>query len=1106
MRKSQCFDEFSPGRQPPTLRSVQKTRRSLNLSARRTEDEKTPQTLRKADPARNMRSPVSNSAGGVTTGHNSRKRARSASEDMASRIPKCKPTAIHRNASGAKPLTARETEERGALLRKRVCKEFFKESGESYGFFTGHVHTWAGATDTFRIEYDDGDDEVLTYDETKLLVLGSKRFQWHQALHSVSASCPVVSAGSDGNDTTRRTPRSATSKRQSCSLVHSLSPDAIVTTKTVDVAESKPSDVGMTPAKDPAGNAKRAQKTASSARHGKGMHIRAAGRACELAGDHTKRHNVTGKMGGGSAREEHAQGSESGKQPAQLASACNEAGLNKLRDRKSNGRAVASSAWPGKGGGRRGESVRASKEPRSQRNASAASPSIAGCSPEKAPASSPSARRLFTGTPAMPRLHMSSELSAGSTAVAETEPTLPPNKGEALACQMRLNVLNRSPTPMLPRGRSSRPHASPARAKAESAGVSACEAMGSGCSGPCAVAFQSQQCQNSCQSQPSQNTALGAQERRVSPRKGLAQHSASPSKGPADAAHGLVVAVAAPPVDKACARTAAHPVPLTVAVDTSVELASREGKGAAEASMRSPTRGTSAPRDRATGAKSQTAGVDAHVQPDTGSASAPVGKQSPLQPEQPSLVCSVSAGVRQTMSPRDSRAAARERDKAPDHPDQCEKMSCEGVGEGGGGGTRGGGGGKASCVGQRAGKDSPYSEITASTTSQVRKRFRDEGSSIGPSFRAPEGKRVDRGDSYRPRREEGMGGGKVVGGGSGADKDEEEAHGHGRNGKGASRVTEEQKERPRDRSKEGRGDEKPRAIPAELIKYENDRRFLEHVHQQFDIVRLIGSGTYGEVYECWDRFNARRVAIKRLIPGINNSKGCKSYVEEASIIKLLTGCPNVVNVVPSAPLAPDGHMCLEDESAIVLTYLDHDSPKLLAKELSVDQNAIREYMRELLVALEHVHAAGLIHNDIKLSNVLYKRSSKQCLLVDFGLACHTHAGSSDHSSGMRMPRAREHSKEHTRARVLPRHRLLHQRQHSKPAALAAVKTLAHEPRRHGTKGFRAPEVVLGSPLQTSAVDLWSAGVVMLCLLTGAQQFAWLSHDTGIRLRVREAVL
>ena len=47
-----------------------------------------------------------------------------------------------------------------------------------------------------------------------------------------------------------------------------------------------------------------------------------------------------------------------------------------------------------------------------------------------------------------------------------------------------------------------------------------------------------------------------------------------------------------------------------------------------------------------------------------------------------------------------------------------------------------------------------------------------------------------------------------------------------------------------------------------------------HTHTHTHTHMQIGSGTYGEVYECYDRVNARLVALKRLIPGINNCGVC----------------------------------------------------------------------------------------------------------------------------------------------------------------------------------------------------------------------------------------
>ena len=48
--------------------------------------------------------------------------------------------------------------------------------------------------------------------------------------------------------------------------------------------------------------------------------------------------------------------------------------------------------------------------------------------------------------------------------------------------------------------------------------------------------------------------------------------------------------------------------------------------------------------------------------------------------------------------------------------------------------------------------------------------------------------------------------------------------------------------------------------------------------------------------------------------------------------------------------------------------------------------------------------------------------------------------------------------------------------------------------RAGTRGFRAPEVLFKFPNQTTALDIWSAGVILLTLLTRRYPFFQSSDD------------
>jgi cell division control protein 7 len=169
---------------------------------------------------------------------------------------------------------------------------------------------------------------------------------------------------------------------------------------------------------------------------------------------------------------------------------------------------------------------------------------------------------------------------------------------------------------------------------------------------------------------------------------------------------------------------------------------------------------------------------------------------------------------------------------------------------------------------------------------------------------------------------------------------------------------------------------------------------------------------------------------------------------------------------------------------LVMPYFSHDSFKDFMS--TMDAAWIKKYMRALLTALDHLHQHKVMHRDIKPGNFLYSRRTDQFLLVDFGLA---HFQLEDEEDQQTKKRKREDYEEDA-SRAAKRQKLS-----SSQSRLTIPTPVANDPNqkkripaRAGTRGFRAPEVLLRCIKQTTAIDVWSAGVILLSILSGRYPF------------------
>lgn len=104
---------------------------------------------------------------------------------------------------------------------------------------------------------------------------------------------------------------------------------------------------------------------------------------------------------------------------------------------------------------------------------------------------------------------------------------------------------------------------------------------------------------------------------------------------------------------------------------------------------------------------------------------------------------------------------------------------------------------------------------------------------------------------------------------------------------------------------------------------------------------------------------------------------------EVRCMQTMGGRCNVVKIV-------DGFRH-RDSVGLVMNYIPHEPFHLYFAQLSPAE--VQRYMKELLIALGHVHRHGVIHRDVKPSNFLHSRKNGGFyMLVDFGLAQETNTG------------------------------------------------------------------------------------------------------------------
>jgi len=135
---------------------------------------------------------------------------------------------------------------------------------------------------------------------------------------------------------------------------------------------------------------------------------------------------------------------------------------------------------------------------------------------------------------------------------------------------------------------------------------------------------------------------------------------------------------------------------------------------------------------------------------------------------------------------------------------------------------------------------------------------------------------------------------------------------------------------------------------------------------------LLGVGGFGRVFRAHDRELAIDVALKRLHP--EASSFGESLTREFRVLAHFTH-PHVVTL----------HELHEDERGMFLTMELVPDDRLAAQVGPWPESIVRAVFGQAASALQSLHAAGLVHGDVKPGNVLHTAEGRT-VLTDFGLA------------------------------------------------------------------------------------------------------------------------
>ena len=137
----------------------------------------------------------------------------------------------------------------------------------------------------------------------------------------------------------------------------------------------------------------------------------------------------------------------------------------------------------------------------------------------------------------------------------------------------------------------------------------------------------------------------------------------------------------------------------------------------------------------------------------------------------------------------------------------------------------------------------------------------------------------------------------------------------------------------------------------------------------YELLERIGSGGFGAVFRAYQSTIGREVAVKVILPGFaNHPEFIRRFEIEAQLIARLEH----LHVVPLYDYWRE-----PGNAYLVMRWLRGGSAKDVLKDGAFDLKPATLLMDQITAALTAAHTSGIIHLDLKPSNILMDTEGKQ---------------------------------------------------------------------------------------------------------------------------------